>query len=313
MSSEIDPSLINILTPEELAWISQSTINTSTAHQDVLPPIPKKLKLQSGSILPTLSKPEILGEITLQGYCLVPKRDAPPSGAPLSIRYPSRELNADSKRPSSKKQMFYQKNKPCKLGIVRVYWKDYEIGKLATEDSTFLSVLIDNNIISITANLIYIADTLSAMNDMLMECQIYIRPDAFIAVQQLNDTSASTGEPPEKIKAIKAALGKLFERLMLWKSPVSNTSTMNPQSSAELNPTDLAMIYNNAGAFDKKLTPRKPDPGMLLTLREYQEIALEFMVSKETANAQLESAGMSPLWKAVCIHDISSRYKAYGI
>lgn len=95
----------------------------------------------------------------------------------------------------------------------------------------------------------------------------------------------------------KMALVTLFEKTGLIDSNQSALHRSQIDVADELSANDLSKIYSKASLIDQTLEKVEPRKGMRLTLRDYQKIALAFMLTKEIQNQNLNTTGLSPLWK----------------
>ena len=114
------------------------------------------------------------------------------------------------------------------------------------------------------------------------------------------------------IRDAKMALLLLFERLGLvpTRGALPNEvlqelkkSSLQPSPESLSDPEkdmlkteQLSDIYSKAQKMDLGLQGIDPPKGLLLELRDYQRIALEFMLKKETSGEIEDTSSLSPLW-----------------
>ena len=129
------------------------------------------------------------------------------------------------------------------------------------------------------------------MDEIYLTCSLSLNEDAFLPL--------SHHHGHQMIQERKKMLTNLLVKSGLLSTEIGSAIQNIPNTLGDIN-----AIYEKALLLDLK--PRKADPGMLVTLRDYQEVALSFMFAKEKSN--LDSTGLSPIWKVLVTPQSSLLY-----
>jgi DNA repair protein RAD5 len=139
--------------------------------------------------------------------------------------------------------------------------------------------------------------------------EVTLLPKAFQLVS--GESQIALREESESImKRAKVPLLLLFERLGLTPSQgnipeaVKNelqksgsAPTYSESDSDEIDNSRLLDIYSKAQFWDSSIKGMDPSEGMILKLRDYQRVALDFMFQKERGASYFDSkTSLSPLW-----------------
>lgn len=182
-----------------------------------------------------------------------------------------------------------------KARLVHVKSKS-EIGRLSNEIGQFVSTLLDLDLASFEAEIIYLPPFMKTLAEIIISIKIYLLPDLFLDFKRQNPDQTDSVHI-ENIRQKKIALATLFEKTGLIeakKAEISRSSNDAILEDMSLSTNDLSKIYGKSTITGQSLKPMKAADGMLLNLRDYQEIGLSFMYSKESKS--LSSSGLSPLW-----------------
>lgn len=153
------------------------------------------------------------------------------------------------------------------------------LGKMEAESSSFLSVLLDQDIIKITGNLLYLHEPLRIGDEILVSLSIYLKDDGIVEenILQRMDHDVLSGR--------KFALFQLFERLGLV--PLRGSLPSKLRKELKVLHSDGAKCPDGViedfvseellenGLYSKTFTGlvgRNPDEGLRLELRDYQKV-----------------------------------------
>jgi DNA repair protein RAD5 len=281
------------LTPEEVQWLQKENV----IPQDVqIPQIPLKAKEKRGldsnvSQVATDSpvrgkRPKkerlLIGECGVTAMARAKGRNA--------LQFGDGVVLVRSKPTWTPKKSFGRNATPKdNIVWIRNERTGSEIGKLPIETSAFISTLIDLEICEFEVEVIYCPEILNISDEILLNLRIYLKATAF------NQKLGTQLESNEQVLYRKKALIKLFHRTgLLTEEDVSETKVASGDPEA-ITASDLSRIYSKANLIDQNLSTLEPREGMSVQLRNYQKVALSFMVKKEQLD--LETKGMSPLWK----------------
>ncbi|KAL2916518.1 DNA helicase rad5 [Polyrhizophydium stewartii] len=201
--------------------------------------------------------------------------------------------------------------------VVRILLKKNgnEIGKLSSDCSGFIATLLDQNLCSFEGTILFAKSPAAILDEMFLSVNASFLEQAFpLSVhQQIAATDDDGVEASMHVAARKLSLTRLFARVgvpAFQESDAAQVSTKpsaggegdDGNASGEGNVTsgDLAVVYQRANQLDKTVGSMQPSDGMLLTLRNYQSVALAFMYAKENGDG-MDAEGVSPLWTELCM------------
>lgn len=158
------------------------------------------------------------------------------------------------------------------------------LGKIESESSSFLSVLLDQDIIRVTGSLLFVQEPLRVGDEILISLSVHLTDAAVVSEQVLQRMDHDT------LRARKFALFRLFDRLGLvplrGSLPSKVRKELQVMHSDGLKCPDGVMddfvsehllqnnlIYSN---HFNCLTGRDPDKGMRLELKDYQKVFKTF-------------------------------------
>lgn len=200
----------------------------------------------------------LLGDMLVQGLSLVKGSISTSPGSDIVI----------SRVPS-------KKNNIIRFSSVKME----TLGKMESESSSFLSVLLDQEIIKVSGNLLYLQEPLRIGDEILVSLSIYLREDGILAEHVLQRMDHDV------LSARKFALFQLFERLGLV--PLRGSLPGKLRKELKVLHSDGAKCPDGViedfvseellenGLYSKSfngLVGRDPDQGMRLELRDYQKV-----------------------------------------
>ncbi|KAF8899229.1 DNA repair protein RAD5 [Infundibulicybe gibba] len=210
-----------------------------------------------------------------------------------------------------------------------------EFGRLPTEDSTWISALLDLGIIEFQGIMTDCPDKLTTGADLIITLRAFLLPSAFRPPsvskedQKLRINEDAITEDEKKLQGRKNAIVKLFDIIGLKpqaganltgrksdeqiqddvmkhaarrkpnkiKEVVGDGEEIEVEDGEELSGNDLDMIYKRAQFHDRTMGEMEPADSFTLTLRGYQKQALFWMHSLETGKMDArEASSMHPLW-----------------
>jgi DNA repair protein RAD5 len=162
---------------------------------------------------------------------------------------------------------------------------------------------------SFQGSIIYAPETLKIQDDIYVSLEATLLPKAFQMASSEHQI-ALREESDSMMKRAKVPLLLLFERLGLTPTQGNipdavkkelqksgSAPTLADGDSDEIDNSRLLDIYSKTQFWDSSIKGIDPAKGMLLQLRDYQRVALEFMSKKERGASSLDSkTSLSPLW-----------------
>ena len=264
------------LTAEELSWINSS----SFGHTLMLDEEVHQCEDGAQNLAKKQKSNVHIGEITLEGQSLI-------KGSSKGITAGDEIEFKTSKSISNKDIVRFLHLKTGR-----------EIGNLSHTDASFIVSMIESGLACFTGSIIYLAPYMKILETVYLSIKVELVPSAFVD----QENTGMTSESEESISNASAArrkklLGTLFERTGLidekqaamCKVSVSTTDILDDVDSS-----DLSKIFGKS--ISNSSLPTDPAKGMILTLRDYQKVALAFMLSKERSNSSDSVGGLSPLW-----------------
>ena len=325
------------LTPEELAWLKESEITIQEVHQSqealqrvdqrnerkrspleehnlafesasqgkkIKPydldsnsfPTRKKTELEVSEGSPPQILPVFVGSIMVKAENIYLKGNAKQhqiqAGDLVEIYSSTPSSGTKKQKPSAR---------------IRTIDGKKEIGRIyrdPADSPSFLAALLDSSLVTLRAEILFLPALLKTLDEIYLEVKIHLLPKAFAVPSKREGTSDDDEVFDDALKKKKGMLVELFQRTEMLDSVKANASLAahkradGPDTKDFISPEDLTRIYGKSDAVGKNLKGMKPNDGMLLTLRDYQEVGLAFMYSKETSSA-LDCTGISPLWDEI--------------
>ncbi|KAJ5561164.1 Zinc finger RING-type [Penicillium sp. DV-2018c] len=206
-----------------------------------------------------------------------------------------------------------------------------EIGRLPHETAEWVSTLIDQKICRFEGVCVYVPDRVRVNDSIYLQLHVYMLNESFrsLALAAMNsDDNRSTGifEESESyeeknLRLRQVALVKLFNEIGLHPTSINPTTekhkkdgilraaeiaeqykakangSSSDEETEELQEDQLDTLYRKAQSFDFNMPAADPAPTFTLSLRKYQQQALHWMLSKETASEETREKSMHPLWE----------------
>ena len=199
-----------------------------------------------------------LGDVLVQGLSCIKGSVKLDSGSDLII----------SRKPSTKNS------------IIRFLSMKMEtLGKLEAESSSFLSILLDQEIVKISGNLLFAQEPLRIGDEILVSLSIYLTENGMVSENILKRMDY------QLLKGRKIALFQLFSRLGL--TPLRGSLPDKLVNELKVLHSDGAKCPEEViqdlvsqesleqGLYSNRFTGlkgREPDPGMTVELRDYQKV-----------------------------------------
>jgi DNA repair protein RAD5 len=284
------------LSPEELEWLSRENVYleienfnpqmNSTIQDTISESSPAKVHVPM-SKKPKLDFPSkaLIGEVSAVAISLCKGNKFVNVNDPITVVRNNKSVQ--TKRNWTPKKL----NNECVVRLKNTRTMS-EFARLTKETSSFISTLLDLEMCSIGAELIYVPDNLKISDEIVVSVKIYMNKMAF-DLKLGNDLDIN-----DQVWKRKKALAFLFQRtgLIAMNESLESKSSQLLQNidPDKITSNELANIYSKANQIDKIIEMATPPDQFKLKLQDYQKVGLAFMLSKE--NRTLDTSTISPLW-----------------
>lgn len=201
--------------------------------------------------------------------------------------------------------------------IVRAFREGSEVARVAEAEARFMSALIDTNVCSFSAEVIYSEEPLRTGDSIIVQVDVFLLKEAFssnivdysldLPAKDIVDESKES-EAEKTMSMRQHAVVELFNRLNL-----TNERSASPQSQAanpqQVTKDQLDLLYRQA--VKAELEEVDPAPTFSFKLHGYQRKALYWMKLRETQPPEdKEQSQLHPMWREFDWPDSDEKFYA---